>query len=422
GILVGLTGAASAQVLEATGTWQDPTDGVRFSFVLHVQFEGEQANGEIDWTLLSAGRNQMMAGRAGASAKEYVRGTKDVSGREQLLEGYKVSDDTLIGVDEYRIPLTTSQFRCFTRGNHEWTTVLEGTWQAAPATTPDATVPPERIAFVRDSGGGNEDIYVIDADGTNLKRLTTDPAVDWHPSWAPDGRRLAFSSKRDGRSSIYIMADDGTGVARLTSGQGSDYEPAWSPDGNTIVFRRAIGDDEEADNDLWCISSDGTGLRQLTSGHWCDVDPAWSHDGARIIFARAYDGGATHSGLQVINPDSTGLRAVALPSEDSCDEPAFSPDGEYLAYRRLSTSSGITLRHLRGSKLQPIIGTESFQRPAWSPDGKCFVCDNGYGDSQLFVVQVQNLEVKPMHVSGREAAWSRASSAPDPASSASAHR
>ena len=84
----------------------------------------------------------------------------------------------------------------------------------------------------------NSDIYLLDVDaalqGTGqaaLKRLTTDPATDFDPTWSPDGTRIAFRSQRDGNDEIYIMNSDGTCQVNLTNDPAADWSPAWSPDG-----------------------------------------------------------------------------------------------------------------------------------------------------------------------------------------------
>src|SRR3954447_26269071 len=85
-------------------------------------------------------------------------------------------------------------------------------------------------------GDGNEEIYVMDADGANQTRLTTDPAYDYGPYWSPDGSRIAFQSLRDGQSEIYVMDADGSHQRRLTNDPGVDTGAAWSPDGARIAF------------------------------------------------------------------------------------------------------------------------------------------------------------------------------------------
>ncbi len=94
----------------------------------------------------------------------------------------------------------------------------------APAASPDG----RRIAFASDRDGDLE-IYVMDADGGGLRRLTDDPGRDDQPTWSPDGRWIAFTSTRGGGFEIYIMRDDGSDLRRLTENEAIDGDPAWSP-------------------------------------------------------------------------------------------------------------------------------------------------------------------------------------------------
>ena len=100
-----------------------------------------------------------------------------------------------------------------------------------PAWSPDG----RKLAFVsrRD---GNSEIYVMNADGSEQGNLTQHPASDSHPSWSPDGRKLAFVSRRDGNSEIYVMNADGSGLRNVTRAPSDDLDPAWSPDGRAIAF------------------------------------------------------------------------------------------------------------------------------------------------------------------------------------------
>ena len=104
-----------------------------------------------------------------------------------------------------------------------------------PAWSPDG----RKLAFVsrRD---GNSEIYVINADGSGQENLTQHPARDSHPSWSPDGRKLAFVSRRDGNSDIYVMNADGSGLRNVTRAPSNDLRPAWSPNGRAIAFVRQI--------------------------------------------------------------------------------------------------------------------------------------------------------------------------------------
>ena len=81
----------------------------------------------------------------------------------------------------------------------------------------------------------------MDADGSNVVRLTTSPALDRFPIFSPDGTKIAFTSNRDGNTEIYVMNADGTDQTRITNRPGGDSQPNWSPDGTRIAWRSSTG-------------------------------------------------------------------------------------------------------------------------------------------------------------------------------------
>lgn len=101
--------------------------------------------------------------------------------------------------------------------------------------TPKPFNPARRIIFVREQDG-NQDIYTIQVDGTNLQRLTDYPGYDRSPTWAPDGQRIAFMSEREGNGDIFVMNVDGSNVVNLTNHPARDGFLRWSPDGTKIGF------------------------------------------------------------------------------------------------------------------------------------------------------------------------------------------
>ena len=128
-----------------------------------------------------------------------------------------------------------------------------------------------RVAFSNDRDG-NWDIYVMNADGSGVTRLTEHPLGDWDPAWSPGGQQIAFSSSRDGDSDIYVMNADGSGVTRLTEHPLGDWDPAWSPGGQQIAFSSS----RDGDSDIYVMNADGSGVRQLTDNPGRDGSLDWS--------------------------------------------------------------------------------------------------------------------------------------------------
>jgi dipeptidyl aminopeptidase/acylaminoacyl peptidase len=126
----------------------------------------------------------------------------------------------------------------------------------------------------------NPAIWVMDPDGTNLTKLT-EHAVS--PTWSPDDRQIAFASDRIGKFQIFAMNSDGSNVRRLTNDKGEDSSPAWAPDGAAIVF---VSDRESEHPALFLMGADGSEQHRLVFSKRQDFCfPAWSLDGRTIVFS-----------------------------------------------------------------------------------------------------------------------------------------
>jgi Tol biopolymer transport system component len=196
-----------------------------------------------------------------------------------------------------------------------------------PAWSPDGT----RIAFASNRGG-DSDVYVMDATGSNIVKLTDSPFEDSDPAWSPDGTRIAFVSTRSqnasdiGESSeeIWVMNADGTDPVRLTKNKEFDDDPAWSPDGKRIAWSRLSG---SSALDIWVMNADGSGQRRLAQR---GTSPRWSPDGRKIAFVSRRDGNWE---VYVMNADGSGQRN--LTRNAALDNgPAWSPDGPKIAFVR----------------------------------------------------------------------------------------
>jgi dipeptidyl aminopeptidase/acylaminoacyl peptidase len=135
-------------------------------------------------------------------------------------------------------------------------------------------------AFALTQPSRNPEIWVMDADGSNPKRLV-DHGLD--PSWSRDDRQVAFASRRDGIFQIYVMNADGSNVWRLTKHNAEDSNPAWAPDGRSIAYISATGDDRRG---LFLMAPDGSDPHGLAhSKHQDFCFPSWSPDGRTIVFS-----------------------------------------------------------------------------------------------------------------------------------------
>ena len=194
-------------------------------------------------------------------------------------------------------------------------------------------------------------------------RLTNHPADDSHPSWAPDGRRIAFVSNRDkGYDHIYVMDSDGRHSTRLTK-VGANRSPAWSPDGKKIVYVRSKGGYQ-----IWVMDADGGNKTQITHAG-LNVYPAWSPDGARIAYT-SFTGGWP----EIYVMDANGNNQQQLTQHMAAtDHPSWSPDGQWIAYESQDEANRFQIHVVRtdGSGLPKRLthNPPDKWRPAWSPDG-----------------------------------------------------
>lgn len=175
----------------------------------------------------------------------------------------------------------------------------------------------------------NQEIYVVNIDGSNPVNLTNHPAWEDYSDWSPDGTRIAFGTSRDGNAEVYAMNADGTNPLNLTNNSAWDGEPDWSPDGSQVVF---ISDRTGARN-VHVMAADGSNQSQLTHfASWTTwpSQPAWSPDGTKIAFSADSDTDSDRD-IFIMDSDGSNLAAVTdLPTSDF--GPVWSPDGSMIAF------------------------------------------------------------------------------------------
>jgi Tol biopolymer transport system component len=225
-------------------------------------------------------------------------------------------------------------------------------------------------------GDCNNELFVINADGSGLRRLTRNAVPDGDAVWSPDGRKIAYLSRREGTGvDVFVMNADGSDQRNLTRKPGNEVAPAWSPDGRAIMFSAVppgqplwVGGSRSASGpyrDVYVMNADGSDQRNLTHTQEAEEWPGgWSPDGRTIAFST--NGGQSNR-IFVINADGSGKRALTheITPETSM---SWSPDGRKIAF---FDADGISVVNTDGSGLRRLARNAAFQGgPSWSPDGR----------------------------------------------------
>jgi Tol biopolymer transport system component len=220
---------------------------------------------------------------------------------------------------------------------------------SAPTWSPDG----RRIAFEDDG------IWIISADGKGRRQLRKRGV---YPTWSPNGQRIAFTvDEAYGAGPLYVTNANGTGTRRLTARRVGWF--CWSPDGRRIAF--ATWQDVDGDAEIYVVNADGSGERQLTDNDDVDIDPQWSPDGRRIAFVSDRDSSDSvllKGEIYVVDPDGENQQRLTRNSVDD-RSPAWSPDGRTIAFVGGSSDGAIVVINVDRSGVQLV--AQNASAPTW---------------------------------------------------------
>jgi len=277
--------------------------------------------------------------------------------------------------------------------------------------TPDIPTQESLIAFYSNQDG-NLEIYTIQADGSGLQRLTNNDAFDDSPALSPDGKQIVFLSARndpypifpDFKYEIYLMDSNGENLRRLTQTEVGEDHPSWSPDGRKILFDADYNGDGYYE--IYTLDVEDLKLTQLTDNKANDQFAEWSPDSLWIAFSSDRNGN-----WDIFIMDADGNFQQALTDSDNWELfPAWSPSVEQIAYQSLVPRSGNTdvfVMNADGSEAHQLTNSPGFdESPTWSPDGSKIAFQTWRnGNFEIYVMNLDGSDQQPLLTLPSDELW-----------------
>jgi TolB protein len=211
-----------------------------------------------------------------------------------------------------------------------------------------------------------KEIYIADYDGANQRRITVNRALNITPTWAPDGRSIAYTSYARGFPTLFISFIYEGRRDEPTRGSTQNWLPAWSPDGTTIAFTS----NRDGNPELYVMNRDGGGMRRLTNHPAIDTTPTWSPTGVQVAFTSDRSGPPA---IYLVGSDGLNLRRISRVQDGYCDRPTWSPApfNELAFVCRTGPGYDIKIFDFATDETRQItFGEGSNESPAYSANGR----------------------------------------------------
>ena len=260
-----------------------------------------------------------------------------------------------------------------------------------------------RLAFVAGEKSKSH-LYVIDLDGSNLRKLTSSPGIVMSPAWSPDGSRLAYVSYRQGKPDLYVVNLSNLATTRFLAFEGLNATPSWSPDGKYL----AVTLSKDGNPEIYIISIDGKTIKRVTFYSGIDCSPTWAPNGLEIAFTSDRTGSP-----QIFVTDIEGLSVRRLTQEGSYNtSPAWSPQGDLIAFvSRIDGKFQICTVDPFGTEINVLTEVGNNEDPAWSPDGMHIAFSSTIGGNTGIYIMKRDGTSKRLIVDGfqlaRSPSWTR---------------
>jgi TolB protein len=254
---------------------------------------------------------------------------------------------------------------------------------------------------------GKKEIFIMDYDGQNPQRVTSDNTIVLNPAWSPDGSFIAYTSYRDGNPDLFIMDWTGWNKRVLSRAAGLNASPSWHPKGDRLAVVMSL----EGDTEIYVVRLDGRIEQRLTRNRGIiDTSPTWSPTGRQIAFVSDRSGTPQ---IYVMDADGANIRRLTFEGAYNA-QPVWSPRGNRIAYvsRRGRGAFDVYTMNPDGTGVVKLTdGRGSNESPAWSADGRylTFSSTRARGAPDLYLMRADGSGVNRLTYlpgGGSDPVWS----------------